>query len=375
MIPIFWPSCSDLEVRYVTEVLRSGRWGIGPKTEELEEKFAQRIGVQHAVATSSCTAALQLTIQALDISGDDAPHAIQPEIIMPALTFASTALAAVHNGARPIFADVNEQTLCIDWKDAKTQVSMETRAVIPVWYGGTVVQPFQSGAWNNIPFIEDCAHAAGSSLAGKIGIAACWSFHAVKNLAAGDGGMMTTDDAELAARVRKLRWCGIDRSTWDRDKGSSYSWQYDISEPGWKAHMNDITAALALAQLERLDDLNKARYNIVRQYLDELAGIEWLQLPEWRDDSSWHLFVIRVAADDRDRFIDHMKSHGITTGVHYKPLNTFKAFRVQEPVTVFDNQELPVTDRVWKTLVTLPLYPGMTESDVSCVISAVKSFR
>jgi len=353
MIPLFRPSCTDLEIKYVTEALRSGWWGTGPVTEKLEHHFAEMAGARHAVAVSSCTAALQLTCQAAGVAGG--------EVIVPALTFASTALAAVHAGATVRFADIDEDTLCLDWADAHAKVTPETRAVIPVHYGGTVTR--STHWWPHIPVIEDCAHACGSTGAGRQGEVACWSFHAVKNLAAGDGGMITTDNDALAARLRRLRWCGIDRSTWDRETGRGYNWEYDITELGLKAQMNDITAALALAQLERLGEMNDARRAIAARYLDGLDGLGWLRLPPWRDGSSWHLFTVRVA--DRDRFISHMLSRGVSAGVHYRPLNTF---------TVFPQDPLPVTDRVWKTLVTLPLYPDMTELEVAQVIAAVREF-
>ena len=350
MIPLFRPSCSDLEIKYVTEVLRSGWWGTGPVTGKLEQHFAETVGARHAVAVSSCTAALQLACQAAGVAGG--------EVIVPALTFASTALAPLHAGATVRFADIDEDTLCLDWDSVEQKITPDTRAVIPVWYGGTVA-PLP---WN-APVIEDCAHAAGSAGAGRLGVAACWSFHAVKNLAAGDGGMITTNDDDLAGRLRRLRWCGIDRSTWDRETGRGYNWEYDITEPGHKAQMTDITAALALAQLERLAEMNDARRRIAARYLDSLDGLGWLRLPPWRHGSSWHLFTVRVA--DRDRFISHMLSRGVSAGVHYRPLNTF---------TVFPQDPLPVTDRVWKTLVTLPLYPDMTEDDVARVIAAVREF-
>ena len=184
------------------------------------------MGVDHAVAVNSATMALQLTVQALGIDGD---------IIMPALTFASTALAARHNSCRIVFADVDEDALCLDWADVThRRMGPQTGAVIPVWYGGTVnvgSLEVRDGSGRPLPVIEDCAHAAGSPGEGKQGIAACWSFHAVKNLACGDGGMITTDDPELAMRLRRLRWCGIDRSTWDRDR-TRYSWEYDTRSAG-----------------------------------------------------------------------------------------------------------------------------------------------
>lgn len=360
MIPLFRPSCTDLEVRYVTEALRSGWWGMGPKTEEFEDRFATFAGARHAVAMNSGTAALTLTLEALGVTGG--------EVIMPALTFASTALAALRNGCRVVFADVDEDTLCIDWQDVTLRRTSETRAVMPVWYGGTVAPPAPVlwPALAGLQVVEDCAHAAGSHGAGRAHTA-CWSFHAVKNLAAGDGGMVTTDDADVAARLRELRWCGISRSTWERDSGAPYGWEYDITVPGHKAHMNDLTAALGLAQLERLDEMNKARAGRVRQYLDAFAGLGWLRLPAWREGSSWHLFYVRVDAAVRDELIGHLLASGVSAGVHYKPLNRYDVFG--PPV------RLPVTDRAWRELVTLPLFPDMTDAEFDQVVAAVRGFR
>jgi perosamine synthetase len=357
MIPLFKPSCSDLEIEYVTGVLRSGWWGLGPKTEELEEKFAAFTGARYAVATNSATAALQLALAATDATGGD--------VIVPALTFVSSGLAALQNSNRVVFADVREDTLCIDWEHVAELTGEQTRAIMPVWYGGNVERiPGRFRQWN---ITEDCAHAAGAAYAGTQGSTACWSFHAVKNIAAGDGGMVTTDSRDIAERVKTLRWCGIDRSTWDRSRNKPYGWDYDVTTAGYKAHMNDITAALALAQMERLSVLNDARKRLVATYLEALDDLEWLQLPEWAPGSSWHLFVVRVAADSRNHFIDHMLGNQVSAGVHYKPLNLYEIFGPTQP--------LPVTDRVWKTLVTLPLYPDMTQADQEKVITAVRDFK
>jgi perosamine synthetase len=314
------------------------------------------VGAAHAVALNSGTAALQLACEVSGVAGG--------EVIVPALTFASTALAPMHAGARVVFADVDEDTLCLDWRDAGRRMTPDTRAVIPVWYAGTVT-PRSAPWWPPGFIIEDCAHAAGSAGAGRQGSLACWSFHAVKNLATGDGGMITTDDGDVAGRLRRLRWCGIDRSTWQRDEGR-YGWEYDITEPGHKAHMNDLTAALGLAQLERLDELNKARRDLAGRYLDELSGLGWLRLPAWREDSSWHLFAVRVMAEKRDTLVAHLLSAGVSAGVHYKPLNQFPVFGEYQP--------LPVTDRVWRELVTLPLFPDMSGEEFGHVVSAVRSF-
>ena len=353
LIPLFQPSCSQKEIDNVTEVLKSGWWGLGKKTAEFEKKFAEFVGAKYAVGVNSATTALDLAIKAHGIT--------EGEIIVPALTFASTALAVLYNNCKVVFADIDEETLCIDWKDVVKKRTKYTRAIIPVWYGGAT--PKLNVIPTDILLIEDCAHATGNKLAGRLGAIACWSFHPVKNLATGDGGMITTNDEEIYKKLLPLRWCGIDKSTFERTE-KKYGWDYNIETIGYKAHMNDITAAIGLAQLERIDELNNKRKLRVLQYLYELQHLKWLKLPKYDADSSWHLFVVRL--EGRDRFIDYMLAHGISVGVHYKPLNTYP---------IFPQTKLPVTDRVWKTLATLPLFPDLSDEEFEHIVSIIKEYE
>jgi perosamine synthetase len=271
-----------------------------------------------------------------------------------------------HAGNKVIFADIDEDDLCIDWRNLP-----EADAVVPVWYAGSVVEPsgLMSDPWPTTPIIEDCAHAAGSAGAGQVGWAACWSFQAVKNLATGDGGMITTDDPYVYERLLKLRWCGIDKSTWERDQ-SRYGWDYDIPGDGEKMHMNDITAALGRVQLRRLEDMNLKRFLLASNYYNAFKDMpyeDWLdaRCPIVHDSN--HLYVVRVQASDRNRFIDHVLSKGVSAGVHYKPLTHY-------PNLFPGKHNVPVTERVWQTMVTLPLFPDMTDGEQEQVIAAVKSF-
>lgn len=369
MIPLFKPSCTEEEVKEVSRVLRSGWWGMGPEVEAFEEEFAAYVGVDYAVAVNSCTSALELAARACGITNGI--------VVVPALTFISTAQAMQHAGNMVIFADVLEDDLCIDWGDVERKLASIVKspvgrdipqAVIPVWFGGAGGAPGY-GEWPEVPIIEDCAHAAGSSGAGTIGWAACWSFHAVKNLATGDGGMVTTNDPEVYEKLKRLRWCGISKSTWERDQ-KKYGWDYDIPADGEKMHMNDITAALGRVQLGRLDSMNARRRRIARTYSDAFAGMHenWLRVPFLSSISSQHLYVVRVAAENRNRFIDHMLDNGVSAGVHYKPLTHY-------PHLFPGTHQVPVTERVWNTLVTLPLFPDMTDQEIEQVTSAVRSFK
>lgn len=375
MIPLFKPSCTDAEVEAVSRVLRSGWWGMGAEVEAFEEEFAAYTGAQYAVAVNSATSALELAARA---TGQ-----VNGVVVVPALTFVSTGQAMQHAGNGVRFADVDEETLCIDWDDVQYKLSQVITvrghglpdhpvAVVPVWYGGTVQQLYSGSEAHSLGdtdarIIEDCAHAAGSTGAGQLGIAACWSFHAVKNLATGDGGMVTTNSRRVRDRLKSLRWCGIDKSTWERDQGK-YGWDYDIPADGEKMHMNDITAALGRVQLRRLDQMNRRRRQIARSYSVHLSDLEWLKTPPLSGSSAQHLYVVRVAAQRRNRFIDHMLANGVSAGVHYKPLTHY-------PHLFPGTHRVPVTERVWQTMVTLPLYPDMTEGEQEQVIEAVRSFK
>ena len=372
MIPLFKPAYSQAESRAVSRVLKSGWWAIGPETEKFEDEFAKYVGVRYAVAVNSGTMALKLAGAATGMRNGI--------VVCPALTFVSTALAMRQLGNEIIFADINETTLTLSWFDAAVKFSAVDhlggpRGIVPVWYAGNVETAFTDSLPACTRVIEDCAHAAGSKNAGKIGRVAAWSFHAVKNLATGDGGMVTTDDEYVAREVRRMRWVGIDKTTWDRDKDSKvgYGWDYDIRAlDGEKAHMNDITAAIGRVQLRHLNANNMARRYIAEQYTSQLRDVKHVGTPTLYKDSSSHLYVIRVHKNDRDRFIQHMISNGVSAGVHYKPL-THYTDNVGRPL--FGPQaELPVTERVWQTLVTLPMYPAMTQPEMEKVIETVKSF-
>jgi perosamine synthetase len=334
--------------------MKSGWIGLGPKVEEFEKKFAEKVGVKYAVAVNSATAALDLAVKAHNIKNG--------EVIVPALTFISTALAPLYNGNKIVFADIDEEKLCIDWEDVASKITKNTKAIIPVWYAGRYEDYPTHFPYGNLTVIEDCAHASGTKRAGTKNTA-CWSFHAVKNLATGDGGMITTNDEEIYKKLIPMRWCGIDKSTWERSN-KKYGWDYAIDTIGYKCHMNDITAAIGLAQLERLDEMNDKRKLLVLQYIHELRDISWLRLPQYDNRSSWHMFVGRIK-EKRDSFIDYMLAHGISVGVHYKPLNTYP---------MFPKTKLPVTDRVWKELVTLPLFPSMTDEQFEYIVKTIKKF-
>ena len=349
-IPVFRPYYDEREEAAVIEVLRSGWIGLGPKTEEFEERFARRVGARYAVALNSATAALHIALKLVGIGPGD-------EVLVPTMTFVSTAMVANYENAVPVFCDVRADTLSIDIVDALLRKTLQTRAAIPVLYAGKPIEPLDLG----VPAIYDCAHAVGSrwDASGKL---CCWSFHAVKNLATGDGGMLTTDDEEEYRRAQRLRWLGIDKSTWDRaGVAQRYWWEYKIDEVGFKYHLNDIAAALGLAQLEKLDEMQDIRRRLVKQYLEELSDVPGVETPEWDEDSSWHMFVVRL--EHRDALALWLQEQGISTGVHYKPIHLYP---------LYNKYSLPVAEREWPRLLTLPLFPALTSDQVSHVCEKVR---
>jgi len=366
MIRVFRPSYDGREEEAVCDVLRSGWVGLGPKVEEFERRFAAYCGIRHCIGTSSGTSALCMAVRLLRIGAGD-------EVIVPAMTFVSTAHAVVLAGARPVFADVLPDTLNIDPDDAARRIGPRTRAIIPVHYGGRPADIDRLlEAADDIPLVEDCAHAAGARHAGRhvggFGAAGCFSFHAVKNLAMGEGGAILVDDGGLAERAAKMRWLGIDRSTWDRTGlDREYWWEYTVDEVGMKCHLDDIHAAIGLVQLQKLEEANRRRAKIAELYRTGLDDVEEVRVPPGvveGDMSSWHMFVIR--AKTRDDLNVYLAERGIQTGVHYKPIHLYPCYGQQ--------QRLPVAEKAFESILTLPMYPDLTDGEVRTVIDTIRSF-
>jgi len=371
MIPVFRPSYGKEEIKAVSEVLKSGWIGLGPKTQEFEDQFAAFLPVSFAVAVNSDTAALHLSLKVVGIEGY--------EVITTPMTFISTNHAILYNGGIPVFADIESDTLNIDPEDVKRKITERTRAIVVVHYGGHACdmgQILTIAKKNRLKVIEDAAHACGGKFRGQklgsLGDFGCFSFHAVKNLATGDGGMIATNDEEADSHLRKLRWMGISRSTWDRSKREGYSWEYNVNELGFKYHMNDITAALGLVQLAKLKRTNSRRRYLAKRYNRLLSDIEWIEKPVEKDYaySSWHNYVIKVAnPDDRNPLMEHLKSQGISTGMHYIPNHLYQMYRpyVKGP--------LPVTETVWKKLITLPLFPDLSNEQQDMIVDTIRSYK
>ncbi len=354
------------EAEAVSSVIRSGWIGLGPKTAEFERQLAQYIGVPYMIGLNSATAALHIAVRLLDIRYGD-------EVIVPTMTFVSTAHAVIYNRATVRFADVNEITLNIDPADVARKITPRTRAIVPVHYGGRPVDmDALREVTGDIPIIEDAAHAFGSEYrgqrAGSIGDIGCFSFHAVKNLATGDGGAVAVKDKARADRAKKLRWLGIDKGTWDRtDGGKTYMWDYDVDEIGLKCHMNDITAAIGLVQLQKLESMNARRREIAHMYDEGLCDLSWLQIPmpdSPDSKSSWHIYCIQ--ADCRDELNEYLEAKGIGTGVHYRPIHMYSTYK--------DRVSLPKAERAFRRILSLPMHPGLKDEEVEFIVDSIRAF-
>jgi perosamine synthetase len=356
-IKLFEPSITQREVDAVSKTLLSGWIGMGPKVEEFEGKFAEFVGVKYAVATSSCTAALEIAMQLLDVRGK--------EVIVPAITFVSTAHAVVKHGGRVVFCDVDPDSLLMDIDFLAGRDMRNVAAIIPVHLGGNRLDlPFLEEQFP-LSIVEDCAHACGTQGAGLRGEVACWSFHAVKNLATGDGGMLTTDHKAFYERAKSLRWLGITKDTWARDKNSGYNWEYDVHVIGDKSHMNDINASIGLVQLERLEAMNDHRALVAQRYLEGIAWGPKIKFPVLMGNSSLHLFPIQC--EHRDDLMEYLRVRGISTGVHYKPINLYSCYG--------DYQPCPVAERIWKKLLSLPIHANLSLDDVDYIVEAINGFK
>lgn len=370
MIPVFRPSYTDEEVQAVKDSFQTGWTGLGPKTQAFEVKFAQYTGTPYAVGTNSCTAALHLALKVIGVEGG--------EVITPSLTFVSTNHAILYNKAKPVFCDLEEDTLNIDAGRIEELVSPDTKAIVVVHYGGHACEMdtiMNIASKHNLKVVEDCAHACGGEYKGKklgsIGDIGCFSFHAVKNLACGEGGMITLKDDDMDKRLRKLRWLGIDKDTWKRSETESkYSWSYTVDELGYKYHMNDIQAAIGLVQLAKLERLNEKRRKIVKRYNEAFGNVSWISVPVERPyaKSALHNYVIKVKEDQRDAFMNYLGNRGVSSSVHYFPNHLYEMYK---PFY----RRLPVTESVWKKVVTLPLYPDLKEEDIQYIIQSVKEFK
>lgn len=369
-LPFSVPSMGEDEIAAVAEVLRSGWITTGPKCQQLESAFSQYVGAKHAIAVSSATGGMHVTLMALGIGAGD-------EVITPSQTWVSTINIITLLGAEPVMVDVDRDTLMVQPAQIEAAITEKTKAIIPVHYAGApadLTALREIAARHNIPLIEDAAHAVGTrfgdEMIGSQGTA-IFSFHAIKNMTCAEGGMVVTDDDELADKVRCFKFHGLAVDAFDR-QALGRKPQAEVVAPGYKYNLADINAAIALVQLEKIPAMNARRQELVARYRKALQGSPLLPLtvPEYSHHHAWHLFMVRVDKDlcgiDRNTMMEKLKEHGIGTGLHFRAAHTQKYYREKYP-----DLRLPNTEWNSASLMTLPLFPDMQDSDVDRVVKAI----
>ncbi len=373
-LPFSKPSIDERDINAVNDVLRSGWITTGQNAAKFEEEFSKYTGAPASVALASATGGMHILMKALDIGEGD-------EVITPAMTWVSTANLIVLSGARPVFVDVERDTLMAVPELVEEAITDRTKLIIPVHFAGASVDldGFRRLAQKyKIRLIEDAAHAAGTEYKGKkIGSSgtSLFSFHPIKNITTGEGGMFCSDDPALVERIKRLKFHGLGLDAFDR-KMQGRSPQAEVVEPGYKYNLTDIAAALGRTQLGRLDEFIAKRSKLAELYLQKLRDIPELiplKSPPWAMRHAWHLFIVRLDTDrariGRDDFMEALKRLNIGTGLHFRAIHLQKFYREQMG---FEPGMLPATEWNSDRICSLPLFPDMRAEDIDDVIAAVK---
>ena len=368
------PQIGPEEIEAVVETLKSSWISTGPKSVAFAKAFREYVGAPHSIATNSCTSALHLCLNAAGVGPGD-------EVITTPMTFAATSNVIVHQGAKPVFADIEKEGFLIDPAQIERKITKKTKAVVPVHYAGMACDMDRICAIaksHKLKLIEDAAHAAGTQYKGRkignIGDFTCFSFYVTKNLTTGEGGMVTTADPEAAKMIEKLSLHGLDLDAWQRYSKKGFK-HYEIVYPGYKYNMTDIAAALGLCQLRKLDEFIRVREEYARTFEEALGGMDALILP--KDNGvgrhAWHLYPVLVRTEalriGRDQFIEALHAENIGVGIHYRAIHLQKYYR---ETYGFKPGDFPNAEFVSDRVISLPLYPKMTPRDVEQTIEAVR---
>ncbi len=373
-LPFHRPHLGEEEIAEVVDTLRSGWLTMGPKTALFEEKFAAKVGASHAVAVASCTAALHLALDALELGPGD-------EVVTSTYTFTSTVASILYTGATPVLVDTEASYPNMDPGAVEKAITERTRVILPVHFAGAPCNLTRLGQLADdcgAVLLEDAAHALPASYAGRsigsIGHATAFSFYAGKNITTGEGGMLTTDDDELAASVRMKRLHGISRDAWKRYTAEG-SWYYEVETRGFKYNMTDIQAAIGIHQLDRIDGFDERRRRIVSIYDELLGGVPGLAVPNPpdRDACAWHLYVVRVEEDrlacTRSDIIEMLKADNIGTSVHFIPIHMHPFYAERLGCVRGD---FPNATSAYHGAISLPLFPAMTDADATAVCASLR---
>ena len=368
-VPLCSPSIDEKEVWAVEEVLRSGWLAHGAKNKEFEEMFRKFVGVEHAVSMNSCTSALHLALLSLGIGG---------EVVVPSFTFVASVNAILVAGAEPVLVDIDRDSRNVDPETIRSAISARTEAIMVVHYAGlpaNMPEIIGIAEEHDLRIIEDSAECLGGRWHGTVAGACdvgCFSFFPTKNVATGEGGMLTTNDEDVARKARALSAHGIDSTTFAREKKDK-PWVRVASMPGYNFRMSNIMAAIGVEQMKKLRGFNEARQKIAERYVRRLDGIdqiEFQQVPEGFQ-SSWQMFTVLVPAGRRDQMLKHLRQSGVAASVHFDPpVHTQPPYRSLKRGSALD-----VTEDVASSIITLPIYPGMSMDDVDFVCDVIADFQ
>ena len=370
-LPLNRPSIGEAEIAAVTACMRSQWITTGAICKEFEDGFIGLTGAPYAVSLSSATAGMHLALSVLGIGPGD-------EVITPSMTFVSTINMITLAGARPVFVDCDYGTLCMRPEEIAGKITPRTKAVIPVHFAGApadMTPILEIADRRGLTVIEDAAHAVGTYYkgvhAGGFGRIAIFSFHPIKNITSAEGGMVTHYSGDFESKIRLLRFHGIERDAWKR-YGKGGNPDYDVAAPGFKYNLTDMQAALGVVQLGRVGEFNRRRAEIVRLYMDGLAKVDGIDLPgvpAYEHVHAWHLFVVKVRAMERERFMTRLADYNVGCGLHFPAAHLLKYVRER-----FGTAEgmLPETEKAAGRILSLPLFPDMTDDDVSYICEAIR---
>lgn len=377
-LPFSRPSIGEDAIESVAESIRSGWVAMGPKVTQFEKTFSEYVGSKYAISMNSATAGLHSSVMAMGIGKGD-------EVITTPMTFASTVNAIILAGAKPVLVDIDRHSLNIDVNKIEQAVTSRTKAIIPVHFAGMpcdmdVIEEIAKK--HKLMIIEDAAHALGASYKGRKtgsdkgkGHVAVFSFHPTKNITTAEGGIVCTEDEEIAEYLSVFRQNGMSKGAWNR-YSSSGNTHYDVPVPGLKYQMSDIQAAIGLSQINQLDDFNRRRREICEAYEKELSdcpGISFQQSAGYEHVHSRHIFPILVDTDalkiDREAFMQQMKEHNIGTAIHYNAIHLFSGY-----VKALGKKkgDFPEAEYVSDRICSIPLFPAMTDDDVAYCIGAIR---
>lgn len=373
-VPFFKPLLDEQEEKAVLQVLRSGWLTTGKETLAFEKEFADFVGAKFAFAVNSASSGLILAYDACGVGEGTA-------VITSPYTFASTATGAIHLGAEVLYADINpdDYNISVESVEKLLRKNKKVKAIIPIHIAGNLCKMDELKALAEkykVKIVEDAAHAFPSKtkkgFAGTLGDAGVFSFYATKTITTAEGGMLCTDDPQIAERVGIMRMHGIDRAIWERYTSEKASWQYDVVEAGWKFNLPNVLSAIGRMQLKKANQMFEMRKNIVKYYNECFSNNDCLQCPPDSEGNAWHLYILRIVPErlkiSRDQFINRLQERGLGISLHFIPHFYFSWFKKTYNLS---EKNFPNAKRMFETSLSIPLYPGMTKEEAEYVVQVI----